>query len=580
MSDPETTSCQQVLSKLITQLQQVLEHQPQQQDAWLQQRQSLALAHALLEHSSPEAEQQAQHIVVVGPTQVGKSSVINHLLGDEYAGVSALAGYTRHAQGFSSSAALLNTDAPRIFPDWEMVAQEQLDQHNTKQYSLSKVAEPKSVSPNPSIYWDTPDFDSVSSRSYRTIVPNLCAIASVLVLVLSKEKYADNSVWEFLKMLAPLQLPLIICLNKMDPAHAPEISVEIETRLAEINCQHLGMHCLAWRSDDERLSSDDAQALRAMVTKATNTDTEPNIGPYFQQHQQAWLAAVRTQHHAESEWQETVRQVSDEFLQYYRNHYLQQQRYSEALQRAITKLLELLEIPILAGTLGSLRKVITWPVRTLGRTVLNTINNETQTSQSNESIILNEALEQSMAKLISTARAQTANTSGQEQLWWRSLDTTLIEKVSAVNQQAQQKIEQLQQSFEPEIEQAANRLYQQLQQQPATLNSLRAARVTTDAAALVLAIHTGGLSASDLVLAPALLSVTSLLTESAVGQHMKIIEKELKEKQYTQVEKTLAQEIFNQQLSSLRGEELADPSLYSLSNTELAAAEQCIAELT
>ena len=39
-------------------------------------------------------------IAVIGPTQAGKSSVTNLLLNDTQAGVSPLAGYTVHAQGF------------------------------------------------------------------------------------------------------------------------------------------------------------------------------------------------------------------------------------------------------------------------------------------------------------------------------------------------------------------------------------------------------------------------------------------------------------------------------------------------
>ncbi|MCK5871974.1 MAG: 50S ribosome-binding GTPase, partial [Methylococcales bacterium] len=39
-------------------------------------------------------------VVVIGPTQAGKSSVCNLLLNNNLAGVSALAGYTVHPQGF------------------------------------------------------------------------------------------------------------------------------------------------------------------------------------------------------------------------------------------------------------------------------------------------------------------------------------------------------------------------------------------------------------------------------------------------------------------------------------------------
>ena len=78
-------------------------------------------------------------------------------------------------------------------------------------------------------------------------------------------------------------------------------------------------------------------------------------------------------------------------------------------------------------------------------------------------------------------------------------------------------------------------LYQNLQKQPATLNGLRAARVTTDAAAVVLAVKSGGLGAVDLVVAPAMLSLTTLLTESALGKYMGRIQKKLTEYQEKEV---------------------------------------------
>ena len=63
------------------------------------------------------------------------------------------------------------------------------------------------------------------------------------------------------------------------------------------------------------------------------------------------------------------------------------------------------------------------------------------------------------------------------------------------------------------------------------LNSLRATRVTTDAAAIALTLHMGGIGVHDLIFAPAMLTVTSLLAESAIGSYMHKVEHELKQHQ-------------------------------------------------
>jgi hypothetical protein len=92
------------------------------------------------------------------------------------------------------------------------------------------------------------------------------------------------------------------------------------------------------------------------------------------------------------------------------------------------------------------------------------------------------------------------------------------------------------QHFKVEISDAAQQVYQKLEEQPLILNSLRATRVTTDAAVIALTIKTGGLGLHDLLFAPAMLAVTSLLTESAIGSYLKRIEAELKLKQLRKVQ--------------------------------------------
>ncbi len=578
MSTQLSSDCQQSLTQLFAQLQTTLEKNSREDANWLQQRQSLTLANALLRNLQGRSEQTSKHVVVVGPTQVGKSTVINHLLGSKQAGVSALAGYTRHAQGFTSGSSEVG-QFEALFPNWRLVKQNELDTNNTRQFSVTRSVGGNNDTPEHVVYWDTPDFDSVSSRSYRTIVPNLSAIASVLVLVLSKEKYADNSVWEFLKLLAPLQLPLIICLNKADAAHEEVITTEIKERLNDLNCKHQAIITLPWQDSDTSMPSESIKALTHSVTSTlTENHHSPRLAAYFRDHWQDWLTPVIAEHQARTEWHASVEQASEQLLAYYREHYLQQTRYSEALQRAISKLLELLEIPILASTLGTLRKVITWPVRTLGKTILDSVSDKQEKTQTNEVIILTEAYQNALTELIDKTQHVKHQDHPQQKIWWESIKKSLDQQQHDLQHLAVDSIAELQDSFEPEIDAAANRLYKKLQEQPATLNSLRAARVTTDAAALAVAFHTGGLSATDLVLAPALLSVTSLLAESAVGQHMKVIEKELKEKQFLQVQSNLVTPCLKQPMHGL-SEQLTSENLYNISDADVSAAEHCLSEL-
>ena len=59
-------------------------------------------------------QQPLLHMAVVGPTQAGKSSLANVLLNSNAAGVSPLAGYTIHPQGFCTGVSVADcTDLQR-----------------------------------------------------------------------------------------------------------------------------------------------------------------------------------------------------------------------------------------------------------------------------------------------------------------------------------------------------------------------------------------------------------------------------------------------------------------------------------
>jgi len=154
--------------------------------------------------------------------------------------------------------------------------------------------------------------------------------------------------------------------------------------------------------------------------------------------------------------------------------------------------------------------------------------------------------------------------------WWLAVNRQLREGQDSIRSRFQERAEAYQQDFQSEIDLAAHALYKQLAQQPAMLNSLRAARVTTDAAAIVLAVKSGGLAASDLLIAPAMLSVTSMLAEGAIGKYMDTVKKQLQTKQLEQV-RLLVEEELNFKLRQLP-EKMDSDRFFSMTPEELATA--------
>ena len=123
--------------------------------------------------------------------------------------------------------------------------------------------------------------------------------------------------------------------------------------------------------------------------------------------------------------------------------------------------------------------------------------------------------------------------------WWKEINMLLRTERIRISTTFDKAVHDYHSEFQHEIEDTAQQLYKKLQEQPIALNSLRATRFTTDSAALVLAIHAGGIGLHDLILMPMIISVTSLLTESALGSYMKRVEAELKQKQLDTVKQQL-----------------------------------------
>ena len=543
---------------------------------------SLVLGEALLRYQRlyAECEQPPLHMVVTGPTQAGKSSVVNWLLDTDVAGVNALAGYTRHAQGFTTT--LLNNSTSQCieqyFSGWKKVPQADLTGQQLEAYSLEQVTSQTQLSSQPLIIWDSPDFDSVSSRSYRNVVLKQLAMADLVLFVVSKEKYADQTVWNTLKLMQPLQLPLVLCINKIPPGSADELTTALRQRLddEQIDASIIDLPYLQDAESTQSISSKLLQSVTHVLEQLNSKRSSANTAAFLKQHWQQWSAPLQDELAQHEVWQQKVNDALAVACQSYQDNYLRAPLYAETMQQAVARLLELLEIPGLADTLGRARHVLTWPARKL-RGIFSTgsVQLSAQERQSRETVILEETVAQTLVLLQHAAAQQIGQSDSQNRHWWAALATELNATDQGLRNNLQKEVKQYQDAFADNIEQAAQELYRHLQKHPAALNSLRAARVTVDAAAVVLALKTGGIGLNDLVLTPAMLSFTSFLTEGAVGQYMQSVEKQLKQAQQQAVCGELLQVHLHDELLKIP-EAMSQQTIYAISEEQLEVAKQAI----
>lgn len=540
----------------------------------LQRLNSLQLADALLRkqqlnRSHPDHPLQ---IAIIGPTQSGKSTLVNLLLDSRAAAISPLAGFTVHAQGYASG-----FDATALLPlqtalqPLQRVAARELDAEALDTYVLEPADCGSEALLTDAVVWDTPDFDSIDAGSYRRAVMSTLGIADIVVLAVSKDKYGDKSVWDLLALIQPLQLPLLVCINKLDPQDEQSVVQAFTARHAEEFGSALPAIVLLpfvrRQTSDQRVQMPDQtrQSLQHGIAEARahleRTTTESHTERYIARHRDSWLNPLQQEREAAAEWQTRVQQAIRRARDQYERDYLNNPDKYDTFNRALAELLVLLEIPGLAPVLTRTRNLVTWPARKLlglGRDAVDRYQGDQAGSRDSdqESLILMNILDTTLVSLQSTLLDQESSP------FWRNLTREFREQDKNIRSDYRQTSEQLRDAFQPQIEAAARRLYAQLQSQPALLNSLRAARATADAAGVALAVKSGGLAPTDLVMAPAMLSVTTLLTESALGRYLDTIKAELREQQRTHICNGLLEGVFGKDLEALC-DRLPQQSLYA-----------------
>jgi len=528
--------------------------------------------------------ERALQVAVIGPTQVGKSSIVNLLLNNTIAGVSALAGYTVHPQGFL--AGVSGHDHQWLeghFGDFRRVEMKDLNAQDYNAYSLMPADK---VPPTPlpdCLLWDLPDFDSIDAAGYREGVLTTIGLADIVVLVVSKEKYADQSVWEMMALLEPLKLPTIIIVNKLvaDSQQAVLLSLSDKWRQARkdavptiipLNYQSSG-RLETWPQVEFESAR---RAFTEAVSQRRPSEQSSFEKAYLNQHWQGWLAPIREEETALKTWGQLLDHAVKEALAQYERDYLEHPHHYETFQNALLELLTLLEIPGLAKILSKIRRVLTWPVRQVFRWGRFGKRSSDAVDISQEINLLNQKAEHFLIQ-ISEKIIDQIDDEPEKAQWWKEMNAVMRSNRQEIMEGFGQAALVYHEDFQGEVEDIAQRLYRKLQDQPAVLNSLRATRLTTDSAAIALAIKTGGIGLQDLIITPLMLSVTSLLAESALGSYIGRLEMELKQKQLATVKQQLFLAAMKVPMAKLP-EQMEQNKRFNISLDRVEQAEQQLKE--
>lgn len=536
-------------------------------------------------HSSSPFE-----IAVVGPTQTGKSTVVNLLLGRRLAQVSPLAGFTRHPHGFAIGGAGDEIDES-LFPGYVRGRLGDDAAADALHYTLQGVDGVNCD--RPIIVWDSPDFDSISSGVYQRGLLELMGRADAYVVVLSKEKYADLSVWTMLRLLAPLRRPTAIVLNKMTSDASGPLRDSLQKRLDEMAWPGArpAIYTLdydARRMDEPASLNGDASRLREAVfgltqsaqghTGATaNTQSRQEMA-FVRAHWHEWTAPLRAQHAALEQWRGAVATAAEQFVAVYRRDYLDHPRRYDSFRRATLELLTLIEIPKLGSAITKARRAVTWPVRQLFATTRSAVAPSSAATEPGdvEAGVLIEAAE-SMLTTLARDAARRADGTGGSQAVWRAIASRLFADESTLREAFATALRAHHEKIKLEVHTAASELYEGLQKSPVQLAALRTARTTLDVGLLVLALKTGGLTPLDAVYAPATFALSSMLVEEMAGMRMGHVARNLKSRQLSTVRTTLVEGTLIRELSQLI-DRLGDSAIAPIAPALLADADRHVTE--
>jgi hypothetical protein len=553
----------------------------------------LLLAEAALRYRLPavgDREGRPPQIAVLGPTQTGKSTIVNLIVGVPAAEVSPLAGFTIYPQGF-----WIGPEQPddgwtaRLFPGWQRCVPQELsrDESKLERFALGPLpdrAQPPAGLPA-CVVWDTPDFDSLAAQTYRRGVLEVAALADVHVFVLSKEKYCDLSVWRMLRLLGPLGRPLIVCVNKLTPDAIEPVINSLKERLADAGGHVAGApvmvfeYQVAFDATADLGTLPEVWDLRDHIAECLDATSagrrRAGVQAFVRRHWPEWIAPVEVEHAAARAFDERVVALLAEASESYRRDFLDHPQRFDTFRRATFELLHLLELPGVANVLSQARQVLSWPARRLfaaGRawSARRRKNAGMPHGAGSEEVVLYQIIERLLTGLERDA-ARRCDPKMPGHAVWRALAKRLEQHDARLRARFQAAAQQQREEFAPVIQATANQLYETLQNRPAMLNTLRAARATTDVAAIALAIKTGGLGLNDLLFAPAMFALVSMLTEGALGTYMTRIAKDLKKRQLEHVESTLIKGVFAEELDEL-AVDLKDTDLFGVAPEQLRVA--------
>ena len=525
----------------------------------------LQLCQALLRNvvgSTQSTDNRNQHVVVFGGTQVGKSTVVNIACGSQAARVFHTAGFTRHAQAFTSS----RTDCksvlagfPAAFPGFKCVPVDALSLDRPDEFGVANLAVEPSI--ENTVFWDAPDCDAVDAAKYRRGMLEAVTVADVVVYVTSREKYAVNAILEWLVLLLRAGTPIVTCLNMVPVSQQAEISAALEAAFARVAERH-GDDCGLRPEEITPIVAFDyfqGDALATLImtgspkaaelhfavrskfpSVATRLERAVNALQFLESASAEITAPALEQIEAVATWERGISTALNDFVEDYRRSYLDNPQRYDAFNRVGIEILALLNPPIpgLRKALVAVRTVLSLPARAIlygTRAIWRYVSSGGQSAARqpvvpNEVIAFRDANDRVLNSLAGMPLQRRA--AGYIQPFWDALAMSWAATIPLIKNEFAIKLDQHRARTDEWIRETAEGIYRELAREPVTLNLLRTGRVAADAGAIIISIHTGGQGdiLHDMLVTPVMMSLVEAISQQLASSYVEQRRRELRER--------------------------------------------------
>ncbi len=470
------------------------------------------------------------HVVVVGGAGAGKSTVANMLSGAAAAEANPQAGFTRHPIAYTSVNGPLSWSGHAGFlGNLQLLPQPGPASIDADVYQVRRVsADGAAGLPRDFVIWDCPDMTTWAATGYVPRLLEASGLADVLVYVASDERYNDAVPTQFLDLLLQTGKPVIAVLMKMREADAPALLEHFKKEvLGKLHGRVIAVLAVPFLSKAEladparmaarfRIPLLNQVAVLGRPAATARLRSVQGASHYLSGMEAHLLAVAQNDLAALKEWRDVVQAGRVEFDLRYRREYLTGSKFQH-FDEALVRMIDLLDLPGVGKVVSSALWVVRTPYRLVKGLLVKALARPEAPPLPEKPI-----LEQALAGWLDLLRKEAARHGDGHPLW------TYVEKGfdSKLVPGAQERFEQGFRGYQlgsaSDVDNTARAIYEELEQRPVLLNTLRGSKLALDVAAIAGAVAGAGLAhwPLDFILVPLAAAVTQQLVELLGSQYV------------------------------------------------------------